>query len=101
MTTPPSPRRISPITDGVSPASRSTDGSLYRSEDLGQTWKRFDHGIKASATMMSVNVHPADPARVYCASRCGQVFGTVDNGRSWQEYRLPESVQDVYCVACA
>ena len=85
----------------LSPASRSTDGSLYRSDDLGQTWKRFDHGVKADATMMSVNVHPADPARVYCASRCGQVFGTEDSGRTWQEYRLPENVQDVYCVTCA
>ena len=85
----------------LSPASRSTDGSLYRSADLGQTWQRFDHGVKANATMMSVSVHPADPARVYCASRCGQVFGTEDRGRSWQEYRLPDNVQDVYCVACA
>jgi photosystem II stability/assembly factor-like uncharacterized protein len=85
----------------LSPASRSTDGSLYRSDDLGQSWRRFDHGVKANATMMTVNVHPADPARVYCASRCGQVFGTEDGGRSWQEYRLPANVQDVYAVACA
>jgi photosystem II stability/assembly factor-like uncharacterized protein len=85
----------------LSPAARSTDGSLYRSEDLGQTWRRFDHGIKANATMMAVSVHPTDPARVYCVSRCGQVFGTEDTGASWQEYRLPEGVEDVYAVACA
>lgn len=85
----------------LSPASRSHDGSLYRSDDVGQSWRRFDHGVKANATMMAAAVHPQDPARVYCVSRCGQIFGTEDDGSSWREYRLPENVQDVYAVACA
>jgi photosystem II stability/assembly factor-like uncharacterized protein len=77
------------------------DGSLYRSDDVGCTWRRFDHGVKARATMMAVTAHPRDAARVYCVSRCGQVFGTEDTGASWREYPLPEGVQDVYTVACA
>ncbi|MEA3155984.1 MAG: hypothetical protein QOK44_3573 [Betaproteobacteria bacterium] len=85
----------------LSPASRSTDGSLYRSDDVGQSWRRVDHDVKANATMMSVSVHPGDAARVYCVSRCGQVFGTEDSGASWREYRLPAGVQDVYAIACA
>jgi photosystem II stability/assembly factor-like uncharacterized protein len=85
----------------LSPASRSTDGSIYRSTDVGATWKRFDHGVKASATMMSATVHARDPKRVYCVSRSGQVFGTEDAGDTWREYRLPGGVQDVYAVACA
>ena len=84
----------------LSPAARSTDGSIYRSDDVGQTWKRFDHGIKAEATMMGVAVHPRDPNQVYGVSRFGQVFGTQDGGRSWSETRLPEGVRDVYAVAC-
>ena len=85
----------------LSPAARSRDGSLYRSNDLGATWSRIDHGVKADATMMAVNVHPTDPGKVFCVSRCGQVFGTEDAGASWREYRLPEGVKDVYAVACA
>ena len=85
----------------LSPAARSTDGSIYRSDDTGKTWKRFDHGIKSNATMMSATVHRGDPKRVYCVSRCGQVFGTEDAGDTWREYRLPEGVQDVYAVAVA
>jgi photosystem II stability/assembly factor-like uncharacterized protein len=85
----------------LSPAARSTDGSLYRSEDRGETWKRFDHDVKANATMMKATVHPTDGSRVYCVSRCGEVFGTEDAGASWREYRLPEGVHDVYAVACA
>ena len=85
----------------LSPAARSQDGSLYRSQDLGQTWKRFDHSVKAETTMMAVALHPRDPAQVFCTSRTGQVFGTVDGGATWQERRLPAAAQDVYALACA
>ena len=44
----------------LSPAARSTDGSIYRSDDVGETWKRFDHGVKAEATMMGVALHPRE-----------------------------------------
>jgi photosystem II stability/assembly factor-like uncharacterized protein len=84
----------------LSPAARSTDGSIYRSDDVGQTWKRFDHGVKAEATMMAVAVHPRDPNQVYGVSRFGQLFGTQDGGRSWYEHRLPEGARDLYAVAC-
>ena len=84
----------------LSPAARSKDGSLYRSQDLGETWTRFDHGVKAGSTMMAVALHRRDPDQVYCASRGGQVFGTQDGGRTWAEHHLPEGVQDVYAIAC-
>lgn len=85
----------------LSPAARSRDGSLYRSQDLGQTWQRFDHDVKARSTMMSVALHAQDPQQVYCATRGGQVFGTQDGGTTWHEYPLPSNIQDVYAVACA
>jgi len=84
----------------LSPAARSQDGSLYRSSDLGQTWTRFDRGIKANTTMMAMALHPRDPQQVYCTSRAGQVFGTVDGGATWSEHRLPAGVEDVYAAAC-
>src|SRR3989442_3481935 len=85
----------------LSPAARSQDGSLYRSRDLGETWTRFDHGVKAESTMMAVALHPRDPDQVYGVTRGGQVFGTQDGGRTWHEHRLPQGVQDVYAIACA
>jgi photosystem II stability/assembly factor-like uncharacterized protein len=84
----------------LSPAARSEDGSLYRSDNLGETWSRFDHGVKADATMMAVALHPRDADQVYCVSRCGQLFSTRDGGKTWRENRLPEGVRDVYAVAC-
>ena len=85
----------------LSPAARSQDGSLYRSLDLGQSWARFDHGVKAETTMMAVALNPRDPNQVFCTSRTGQVFGTVDGGANWQEHRLPAAVQDVYASRAA
>jgi photosystem II stability/assembly factor-like uncharacterized protein len=85
----------------LSPAARSRDGSLYRSLDLGETWTRFDRGIKAESTMMAVALHPSDVDQVYAASRSGQVFGTQDGGQTWHEDRLPDGVEDVYAIACA
>jgi photosystem II stability/assembly factor-like uncharacterized protein len=84
----------------LSPAARSQDGSLYRSDDLGETWTRFDRGVKAESTMMALALHPRDPDQVYCVSRSGQVFGTQDGGRAWDERRLPDGVKDVYAIAC-
>jgi photosystem II stability/assembly factor-like uncharacterized protein len=84
----------------LSPAARSTDGAVYRSDDVGKTWTRFDRGIKAEATMMGVIPHPTDPNQVYAISRAGQVFGTQDGGKSWSESRLPEGTRDSYCIAC-
>jgi photosystem II stability/assembly factor-like uncharacterized protein len=84
----------------LSPAARSEDGSLWKSEDLGRSWRRLDHGVKARSTMMTMALHAKDPAQVYCATRGGQVFGTQDGGRTWSEYALPEGVADVYTVAC-
>ena len=98
--------RVSPHDPSVlyacmSPAARSKDGSLYRSGDVGRTWKRIDHDIKPSATMMMLAEHHSDPKKVYCVSRMGEVFGTEDAGHSWQTYRMPADVLDSYTVACA
>ena len=84
----------------LSQAAFSTAGSLYRSDDVGQSWRRVDRGVKAESTVMAVCVHPGDPARVYCVTRGGQVLGTEDAGASWKEYRLPQGVHDAYTVAC-
>jgi hypothetical protein len=80
--------RVSPHDPNVlyaalSPAFGSGDGGIFCSDDLGKTWTRFDHGVKAEATMMAVAVHPRDPQQVVGVSKTGQVFTTGDGGDSW------------------
>jgi photosystem II stability/assembly factor-like uncharacterized protein len=75
-------------------------GSLYRSQDLGESWTRFDHGLSIDSTLMTLATSAGTPERIYCAARKGQVFGTEDGGKTWREYPLPEFVQGVYALAC-
>jgi photosystem II stability/assembly factor-like uncharacterized protein len=82
-------------------AAVSDAGSLYRSQDLGESWSRFDHGVSIESTLMIIAASATSADRVYCAARRGQVFGTEDGGASWQTYPLPSGVEGVYALACA
>ena len=75
-------------------------GSLAKSDDLGATWRRIDHGVSIHATFMQLALNARDPDQVFGAARNGQIVGTVDGGKSWQEQRLPAGCEDVYGIAC-
>jgi photosystem II stability/assembly factor-like uncharacterized protein len=109
-------KRFSPITYGrdvrvsaqdpktmyaaLSVAAASHDGGVYRSQDAGKTWKRFDK-VQVHGTIMSIGLHHADPSQVYIGARYqGEVFGTQDGGETWAAMPLPGQVKDIYSVAC-
>lgn len=109
-------RRFSPITYGrdvkvapadprtlyaaLSVAAASHDGALYRSQDGGETWRRFDK-VQVHGTIMSIGLHQHDPDQVYIGARYdGEVFGTQDGGKTWQAMPLPGPVQHIYSIAC-
>lgn len=76
-------------------------GSVCRSDDVGRSWRRLDHGVAPRGTMMNLALHPRDPDQVYSIARGGQAFGTRDGGKTWREYPLPEGVSpDCYAIAC-
>ncbi len=85
----------------LSPAAMSQAGSIYRSQDLGETWRRFDRHVTPRRTMMAVAVSRQNPRCVYGVNSIGQVFGTRDGGETWQEFSLPAGLRNVYTVACA
>ena len=84
----------------LSVAAASEDGGLYRSDDAGDTWRRFDK-VQVHGTIMSVGLHAHDPNQVYLGARYnGEVFGTQDGGETWTGLSIPGEVKDIYCVAC-
>ena len=84
----------------LSVAAASNNGGVYRSQDAGQTWTRFDKG-EVHGTIMSLGLHQTDPKQVYLGARYqGEIFGTEDGGQSWTALPLPAPVKDLYCVAC-
>lgn len=108
-------KRFSPVTYGrdvkvsakhpktvyaaLSVAAASHDGLVVRSDDAGQTWKRFDN-VQVHGTIMSVALNDRNPDEVLIGARYeGEVFGTRDGGKSWVKTPLPGPVKDIYCLA--
>ncbi|MDX2156558.1 MAG: YCF48-related protein [Hyphomicrobiaceae bacterium] len=109
-------KRFSPITYGrdvrvsaqdpntvyaaLSVAAASHDGAVYRSNDAGKTWSRFDK-VQVHGTIMSIGLSDKNPDEVYIGARYqGEVFGTRDGGKTWTPMPIPGPVKDIYCVAC-
>jgi len=95
-----SPKDPKTVYAALSVAAASHDGGLYRSDDTGKTWRRFDK-VQVHGTIMSVGLHPSDPDQVYIGARYqGEVFGTQDGGKTWAALPVPGPVKDIYAVAC-
>lgn len=96
----PAPQNPTALYACLSVHATGDTGSLAKSDDLGRSWRRIDHGVPLRATMMQLALHTRDPDQVYGIARNGQVIGTQDGGKSWREHRLPEGCADCYAVAC-
>jgi hypothetical protein len=84
----------------LSVAAASSDGGLYRSRDVGQSWERCDK-VAVHGTIMSIGLNASDPRQICIAARYrGEVFGTEDGGETWAALPLPGPVKDLYTVAC-
>jgi photosystem II stability/assembly factor-like uncharacterized protein len=95
-----SPSEPNTLYAALSVAAASHDGGLYRSQDGGKTWQRFDK-VQVHGTIMSIGLHARDPMQVYIGARYdGEVFGTRDGGKTWQAMPIPGDVQHIYAVAC-
>src|SRR5205807_8430240 len=71
-----SPQDPKTIYAALSVAAASHYGGVYRSQDAGQTWQRFDK-VQVHGTIMSVALHPTDPRQIYIGARYeGEVFAT-------------------------
>lgn len=96
--------RVSPVEpntlySALSVAAASKDGGLYRSEDGGESWTRFDK-VQVHGTIMSIGLDNNDPSHVYIGARYnGEVFGTHDGGATWEAMPIPGTVKDIYSVA--
>ncbi len=69
----------------------SDENSLHRSRELGKTWQ-IDRGMSVKSTSMVVAESLAEPDRVYCAIRKGQVFGTEYGRKRWHQYQLADGL---------
>lgn len=80
--------------------ANGTAGSIWRSDDAGANWSRFDHSVEACSTVMNVGLDPADPELVCAVTFSGQVLVTRDGGASWREHLLPAGYMESFTIAC-
>lgn len=75
-------------------------GVLFRSTDGGMNWKRVDMGVQPQHTMFALAFDERHPARMYCATNGGEVFGSSDGGDTWHTHPMPEGATQIYALAC-
>src|SRR5262249_46856885 len=95
-----SPTEPNTLYAALSVAAASKDGGLYRSDDGGKSWKRFDK-VQVPGPARPTALPTGDPAQVYPGPGYdGEIFGTQEGGKSWQAMPLPGEVQHIYSVTC-
>lgn len=82
------------------------DGRLriYRTRNAGSTWEALARGLPqkgAHETVLrdAMTADSYDPVGIYFGTRSGKLFGSSDEGRTWQ--RMLEGLPPVACVRSA
>jgi serine/threonine protein kinase/photosystem II stability/assembly factor-like uncharacterized protein len=82
------------------------DGRLrvYRTRNAGASWEPLMRGLpqkRAYETVLrdAMTTDLFDPAGIYFGTRSGQLFGSRDEGKTWQ--KILEGLPSVVCVRCA
>ena len=74
-------------------------GALFVSTDDGANWRALDLGAPLKTTVFAVAVDPARPDNIFCTSKVGQVFSSIDRGKHWRMNPLPAGVGHVFALA--
>jgi serine/threonine protein kinase len=82
------------------------DGRLrvYRTRNGGGSWEPLSRGLpqkRAYETVLrdAITVDAFDPSGIYFGTRSGQLFGSCDEGKSWQ--KILEGLPSIVCVRSA
>jgi serine/threonine protein kinase len=82
------------------------DGKLrvYRTRNAGASWEPLMHGLpqkRAYETVLrdAMVTDSFDPLGIYFGTRSGQLFGSHDEGRTWE--KIMEGMPSVVCVRTA
>ncbi|HEX4901496.1 MAG TPA: hypothetical protein VFV42_01715 [Acidimicrobiales bacterium] len=83
----------------------SPDGrpAVYRTTDAGETWDRQDAGLPErgwwTVKRQAMTTDAADPVGVFFGTTSGEVWGSTDEGASWQ--CLASHLPEIYSVEVA
>ena len=77
---------------------------VYRTKNGGESWEPMMKGLPQSGAYETVlrdalTADSSNPAGIYFGTRSGKVFGSTDDGDSWQE--IADGFPPVVCVKAA
>lgn len=79
------------------------DGRLrvYRTRNAGASWEALSRGLPQKSAYETVlrdamTTDENDPAGIYFGTRSGQIFSSLDEGRTWQ--KVAEGFPSILCV---
>lgn len=77
---------------------------VYRTRNAGASWEPMTHGLPQKNAMETVlrdalSTDTCQPAGIYFGTRSGKVYGSSDDGKSWQI--VAEGLPPVVCVRAA
>jgi photosystem II stability/assembly factor-like uncharacterized protein len=79
------------------------DGRLrvYRTRNAGASWEPLTRGLPQKGVYETVlrdgmTADPLDPAGIYFGGRCGILYGSVDEGKTWK--KILDGLPAVVCV---
>ncbi len=92
---------VFPITADADRVPAGRRCRVYRTNDAGSSWEALSAGLPEGehyGTVLrdALCTDDADPAGVYFGNRNGEVYGSADDGDSWQ--LLADHLPDVLCV---
>lgn len=89
--------------DGTAVWPRTSPGgkpAAYVTRDAGESWQRQDRGLPSrgwfTVKRQGMSVDQGDPVGVYVGTTSGEVWGSIDEGESWQ--CLAQHLPEIYAV---
>ncbi|RNI22940.1 WD40/YVTN/BNR-like repeat-containing protein [Flexivirga caeni] len=88
---------------GIGDATPGTTTRIFRSDDLTQSWQEANFDVPPSSTVWALGLHHADPDLVFAGTKYGDLYRSVDGGRSFvKEWRsFPEITAVAWTPAIA
>jgi serine/threonine protein kinase len=77
---------------------------VYRTRNAGASWEPLMRGLPQKGTYETVlrdamTADSLDPAGIYFGTRSGRLYGSADEGKTWQ--KILEGLPAIVCVKCA
>jgi serine/threonine protein kinase len=77
---------------------------VYRTRNAGESWEPLTRGLPQKGAYETVlrdamTTDSLDPAGIYFGTRSGQLYGSADEGKTWE--RILENLPPIICVKSA